>query len=81
MVEFCRDHQIPHEVWGKVIVATCEEALPRLEQLRQRGEANGLSGLRVIGPEELREIEPHAAGLKALLVPSTGVTDYALVCA
>jgi L-2-hydroxyglutarate oxidase LhgO len=51
-----------------------------LEELRQRGEANGLTGLRLIGPEELREIEPHAAGLKALVVPSTGITDYAAVC-
>ena len=81
MVDFCREHGIPHQVCGKVIVATQEEEIPRLEQLRQRGDANGLSGLRVIGPEELREIEPHAAGRKALLVPSTGVTDYALVCA
>ncbi len=81
MVEFCLEHGIPHLVCGKVIVATQEEEIPRLEELRRRGEANGLTGLRVIGPEELREIEPHAAGLKALLVPSTGVTDYALVCA
>jgi L-2-hydroxyglutarate oxidase len=48
--------------------------------LRKRGEANGLTGLRMIGPEELREIEPHASGLQALVVPSTGVTDYARVC-
>src|SRR5579862_3407520 len=81
MVEFCREHGIPHQVCGKVIVATEEEELSRLEQLRQRGEANGLSGLRLTGREELREIEPHAAGLKALVVPSTGITDYALVCA
>lgn len=81
MVEFCRDHGIPHQVCGKVMVATQEEEIPRLEQLRQRGEANGLRGLRLIGPEELHEIEPHAAGREALLVPSTGVTDYALVCA
>jgi len=80
MVEFCREHGIPHNVCGKVIVATQEEELPRLEELRIRGEANGLVGLRLIGPEELREIEPHATGLRALLVPSTGVTDYALVC-
>jgi len=51
-----------------------------LEELRKRGEANGLAGLRLIGPEELREIEAHATGLRALVVPSTGVTDYALVC-
>ena len=80
MIEFCREHGIPHEVCGKVVVATSQSELPRLEQLRQRGEANGLTGLRLIGPEELREIEPHAAGLQALVVPSTGVTDYAVVC-
>jgi (S)-2-hydroxyglutarate dehydrogenase len=80
MVEFCREHGIPHNVCGKVIVATGEQELPRLEELRKRGEANGLTGLRPIGCEELRELEPHASGLQALLVPSTGVTDYALVC-
>jgi (S)-2-hydroxyglutarate dehydrogenase len=80
MAEFCREHGVPHNICGKVIVATGPDELPRLEELRQRGEANGLTGLRLIGPEELREIEPHANGLKALLVPSTGVTDFARVC-
>ena len=80
MVEFCREHGIPHEVCGKVIVATGEEELPRLEELRRRGEANGLEGLRFIGPEELHEIEPHAGGMRALVVPSTGITDYWAVC-
>jgi len=80
MIDFCREHGIAHNVCGKVIVATQVEELPRLEELRRRGEANGLIGLRVIGPEELREIEPHAAGIQALVVPSTGVTDYAVVC-
>jgi L-2-hydroxyglutarate oxidase len=80
MVEFCREHAIPHNVCGKVIVATHPDELPRLENLRQRGEANGLTGLRLIGPDELRDIEPHAAGLQALVVPSTGITDYAVVC-
>src|SRR6204780_1395331 len=70
MVAFCREHGIPHEVCGKVIVAASEAELPRLEELRQRGEANGLSVLRLIGPEELREIEPRARGLRALVVPS-----------
>jgi (S)-2-hydroxyglutarate dehydrogenase len=80
MVEFCREHAIDHSVCGKVIVATHADELPRLDELRQRGEANGLAGLRMIGPEELREIEPHATGLRALVVPSTGITDYARVC-
>jgi len=79
MVAFCREHEIPHKVCGKVIVATNQQELPRLEELGRRGEANGVGGLRLIGGEELREIEPHASGLRALLVPSTGVTDYGLV--
>ena len=80
MVEFCREHAIAHNVCGKVIVASHSDELARLEELRQRGDANGLTGLRLIGPEELREIEPHANGVRALVVPSTGVTDYAKVC-
>ncbi len=81
MVEFCRAHGIPHQVCGKVIVATHEDEVPRLDELRRRGEANGLSGVQSIGPEQLQEIEPHASGLRALFVPSTGITDYAAVCA
>ncbi len=80
MIEFCRTHAIPHQICGKVIVATYEEEFPRLEELQRRGEANGLTGLQMIGPEQLREIEPHASGLRALIVPSTGITDYAMVC-
>jgi (S)-2-hydroxyglutarate dehydrogenase len=80
MIEFCREQRIGHEVCGKVIVATHADELPRLEELRRRGEANGLAGLRMIGPEELREIEPHARGVQALVVPSTGITNYAVVC-
>ena len=80
MVEFCREHGVAYEVCGKVIVATREDELPRLEELQRRGTANGLTGVRPIGPEELREIEPHASGLRALVVPSTGITGYGKVC-
>ncbi|MGA7218216.1 MAG: L-2-hydroxyglutarate oxidase [Candidatus Sulfotelmatobacter sp.] len=80
MIEFCRDHGVPCRICGKVIVATEEGELPRLEELRRRGQANGLVGLRTIESNELREIEPHAGGLRALAVPSTGITDYAAVC-
>jgi L-2-hydroxyglutarate oxidase LhgO len=81
MVEFCRQHGIPHQVCGKVIVATREGEFAGLEELRRRGEANGLTGLQSLEPEQLREIEPHASGLRALLVPPTGITDYCAVCA
>jgi (S)-2-hydroxyglutarate dehydrogenase len=80
MVEFCRAHGIPHSICGKVIVATRPEELQSLEELRRRGEANGVAGARLIGSAELRELEPSASGLNALVVPSTGVTDYAAVC-
>jgi len=80
MVEFCRRHEIAHEICGKVIVATTEAELPRLEELRRRGTANGLQGVRELGPEQLRELEPHSAGIRALHVPSTGITDYPAVC-
>jgi L-2-hydroxyglutarate oxidase LhgO len=80
MVEFCREHRVPFNICGKVIVATAEAEVPRLRDLLERGQANGVAGLRMLTPEQLREIEPHAAGLAALHVPGTGVTDYAKVC-
>ena len=79
MVEFCREHGVPFEICGKVIVAATEDELPRLNELLERGRRNGVSGLRMLGPDELREIEPHCVGVAALHVPGTGITDYALV--
>ena len=70
MVEFCRIHGIAHEVCGKVIVATHEDELPRLEELRRRGETNGLTGLQLVGPEELREIELRATPKSLFAGPS-----------
>jgi (S)-2-hydroxyglutarate dehydrogenase len=81
MVEFCLRHEIPHKVCGKLIVATLAEEVAWLDDLLARGNANGLVGLRLLGPEEMREIEPHVGGLRALAVPSTGITDYARVTA
>lgn len=75
LVGFCQEHRLAHEVCGKVIVATKPDELPRLDDLHQRGLENGLRVER-IGPEELREIEPHAAGIAALKVPETGIVDY-----
>src|SRR5215467_7780797 len=81
MVEFCARHGIAHETCGKLIVATTAEESARLDDLLARGEANGLTGLRLLGQQEMREIEPHVGGLRALAVPSTGITDYAIVTA
>jgi len=79
MVEFCKTHNIAHEICGKVVVATNESELPALAELLRRGQANGVAGIVEIGPERLREIEPHVAGIKALWVPGTGIVDYVAV--
>lgn len=80
MVEFCQENGIPHEVCGKVVVATQEDELPRLDGLMERGLQNGLQGLRMLSREELAEIEPHAAGIRAIRVPQEGIADYPRVC-
>src|SRR5216683_1813824 len=69
MVEFCRQHSIAHEVCGKVVVAVTQDEVPRLQALFERGTANGLKGLRWLGPDELHELEPYAAGVAAVHVP------------
>jgi (S)-2-hydroxyglutarate dehydrogenase len=79
LIQFCQEHGVSYELCGKVIVATHEEELPRLEQLYQRGLANGVPGLEMIGPERLREIEPHSVGIKALYSPATGIVDFGQV--
>ncbi|HXS75614.1 MAG TPA: L-2-hydroxyglutarate oxidase [Terracidiphilus sp.] len=76
MVEFCERHNIPHEICGKLVVATDAEEIPRLHALLERGTANGLEGLKLLGPEEIREHEPHAAGLAAIRVPQEGIVDF-----
>jgi L-2-hydroxyglutarate oxidase len=79
MVEFCREHEVPHEICGKVVVATEESEIPRLDELLRRGQANGLTGLRRLDVAGLRAIEPHAAGIAAAHVPQDGIVDYAAV--
>jgi (S)-2-hydroxyglutarate dehydrogenase len=80
MVEFCQAHEIRHEVCGKVVVAASEDEVPRLHALFERGCQNGLAGLRMLGGDELREIEPHAGGVQAIHVPQEGIADYPAVC-
>lgn len=81
LLRFCEEHAVPYEVCGKVVVATSPEEVPRLEELLARGTANGVPGLRLVDPAELRELEPHAAGVKALVSPSTGIVDFGAVAA
>lgn len=80
MVAFCREQGIAHEQCGKIVVATDESELPRLENLWERGNANGLLGLRKLNPQQIKEIEPHAAGIAAIHVPQEGIVDYPGVC-
>ena len=79
MVEFCREHAIPHEVCGKVIVATKQAEIPLLEKLLGRGIANGLT-VRRLNAQEVHEFEPHVKCLSGIHVPSTGIVDFARVC-
>ncbi len=79
MVEFCREHSIPHDLCGKVIVATRDSELPALEKVHEKGVANGVR-CRMISPEELREFEPNASGVRAIHVEDTGIVDYPAVC-
>ncbi len=79
MVEFCQEHGIDYEICGKVIVATTQEELPRLENLYQRGLENGIK-IKRISPEEVKEIEPYVSCLGAIHVLSTGIVNYKQVC-
>lgn len=79
MTEFCQQNDIPHEICGKVVVATDESEVERLKELHERGRANGLKGLRWLDVAQLREVEPHAAGIAALHVPEEGIVDYQAV--
>jgi len=79
MEDFCASEDIPFEICGKVIVAIDDKDLPALERIYERGQANGVS-CEVIGKERLAELEPHAAGVKAIHVPEAGIVDYKEVC-
>jgi (S)-2-hydroxyglutarate dehydrogenase len=80
MLAFCQEHNIPHSICGKVIVASNTEEIPRLRALLARGCANGIKGLKLLDQAQVREVEPHCGGVGWLLVPGTGTTDYRKVC-
>jgi (S)-2-hydroxyglutarate dehydrogenase len=79
MVQFCEEHNIDHEVCGKVIIATNQEEIPRLENLYNRGLENGIEVKR-ISPEEVKEVEPHVSCVAGIRVYSTGIANYKQVC-
>jgi L-2-hydroxyglutarate oxidase len=80
MVDFCREHAVPHEICGKLVVAVDDAEVARLRALHARGIANGLDGLTWMSRDEMREIEPHVGGVAALWVPQEGIVDYPKVC-
>jgi len=79
ILKFCVDFDVPYEVCGKIVVATSENELGQLEALRQRGEQNGLTGIRRLSSGEIKEIEPHCAGVAGLFVKQTGIVDYSVM--
>lgn len=79
LIDFCKLNNIPFELCGKIIVATNPGELPLLENLLERGKQNGLSDLKKINKEELKDYEPHVQGIAGVVVPQTGIVDYKLV--
>src|SRR5512142_1350049 len=80
MTAFREENGVPHQICGKLVVATGAHELPRLRDLLDRGTQNGLQGLEWLTPEQMREIEPNVGGVAGLRVPQTGIIDYARVC-
>lgn len=79
LIDFCRVHNVPFDLCGKIIVATDEQELPALKNITDRGTQNGLTGLKQLSKDELREHEPHVAGIAGIFVPQTGIVDYKVV--
>jgi L-2-hydroxyglutarate oxidase LhgO len=79
MVRFCEENGVPFDRCGKVIVATREDELPRLESLYERGAANKVPGLEMVSGERVMEIEPHVSAIKALWAPNTGIVNFVKV--
>ena len=76
LIAFCRYHNVNHEICGKVVIATRQEQLPALEELFRRGSGNGVAGLEMVGPGDVKELEPHARCIRGLWVPGAGIVDF-----
>lgn len=79
LVDFCREQSVPFELCGKIVVATSDAERPLLNTLYERGVQNGLTGMKRLRQEELKEYEPHVTGLEGIFVPQTGIVDFGLV--
>lgn len=79
LLEFCKENNIPYDLCGKIVVASDRRELPLLQNLFERGRQNGLDGFKKLSKEQLKEYEPHVAGLEGFFVPQTGIVDYTKV--
>jgi (S)-2-hydroxyglutarate dehydrogenase len=79
LIDFCKQHGVPYDLCGKIVVATTAEEIPLLNNLFERGTQNGLKGLRKLSIPELKAYEPHVTGLQGIFVPQTGIVDYTRV--
>lgn len=79
LLEFCDSNEIKYEICGKIIIATEEKEINPLQTLFERGQSNGLKGIKIISKEEIKELEPNASGIKGLHIPQTGIVDYRIV--
>ncbi|KAF0152664.1 MAG: fad dependent oxidoreductase [Ignavibacteria bacterium] len=76
LLEFCRKNEVNFDICGKIILAASNKEIPLMNNIYERGIKNGLKGLQILKPEEIKEIEPYAAGVAAIKVPQTGIIDY-----
>ena len=79
LVTFARQYGIPHEICGKIIVATSQKELPGLERIFNNGPQNGIDGLEKINPAQIKQIEPYCTGIAGIKVPCTGIIDFVAV--
>jgi (S)-2-hydroxyglutarate dehydrogenase len=79
LIRFCLEHDVKHEICGKVVIATGENQLPALDDLFRRGMENGVAGLRMLNPEEVSEFEPYVRCIRGMLVPGSGIVDFSEV--
>lgn len=80
LLQFCEEAEVPYELCGKVVVATSKEEIPYLETLYTRGEQNGLTNLKWLDKEDIKDHEPYVNGVRGIYVPQTGIIDYKQVC-
>src|SRR6201996_1284908 len=79
LVAFAKEHKIPHDICGKIIVATKESELAHMDKVYNNGLKNDVEGIELISADKIKEIEPYCSGIRGIWVPCTGIIDYAAV--